>query len=263
MAAAVILGLLVLAVTRVSGALSWAGAALTAVVVSVLVAAAVSALPWVRRRLRPILTDSPPFEWHVTTDIDEFDWRGKAVHWPEYVLPLSVDKLSAPPDETDRGRWHWAHELGGRDANQTLFRIQLTGLFPEPVVIQSVRAEVERSEPLEGTYVGFYGKGAPISVRTVILDLDKDPSPVEFWPDESGRKPFALSLGQHETEVIDVLAITALNYCSWTLRLKYTYGGRSSFVSIDDHGKPFETTSTGHLTLNEWSEGQWRTFPQD
>jgi hypothetical protein len=253
--------LLVLAVT---GVLPWVGTFLGAVMVAVLSAAAASSLPWVRRKLRPIFTSSPPFEFYVYTDIDKFDWRdGTTVHWPEYVVPRSLDKLPAPPDETDHGRWRWAHELGGYDANQTLIRIQLAGFLPEPVVVQSIRAVVYRSEPISGSYVGFDGKGAPISVRTVVLDLDKDPSPVKFWPDEGGPRPFVLSLKQHETEVIDVVAFTTGHCCSWTLMLEYTHAGKRKFVTINNHGRPFETTSTRHLALNQWHEGQWHTFSRE
>jgi hypothetical protein len=259
-AGVIVLGLVVgLAAT---GVMSWAGAVATGVLVSVLGSVAKSALPWVRRKLRPMVTDAPPFQVQVTTDIEEFDWRGRAVHWPEYVVPKDVAEMPAPPDETDRGRWRWAHELGGCDANQTLIRLQLTGVFPEPVVVQSIRAIVGRSQPLNGCYVGFEGKGAPVSVRTVILDLDNDSAPVEFWPTEDGPKPFTLSLGQHETEVIDVLAYTNRHHCTWRLRLGYTYGGTSGSVTIDDHGRPFQTTWAGPLQLHEWNAGQWHTFPQ-
>lgn len=224
-AGALVLGLLALAAT---GVLSWVGAAVTSVVVSVLGSAATSALPWVRRHLRPMLTDAPPFQVNVTTDIDDFDWRGSAVHWPEYVVPRVVAELPAPPDETDRGRWRWAHELGGCDANSTLIRVQLTGVFPEPVVVQNIRAVVDRSEPLNGSYVGFVGKGEPVSVRTVIVDLDNDSAPVEFWPTEDGPERFTLSLGKHETEVIDVLAYTNRHHCSWRVQLGYIYGGKAA-----------------------------------
>ena len=59
------------------------------------------------------------------------------------------------------------------------------------------------------------------------------------------RQPFPLRITDSDQEVFDVTATVSRRDCDWTLLLDWTAGDRQGTTVVDDHGKPFRTTSGG------------------
>jgi hypothetical protein len=194
------------------------------------------------------------------TDIDRFD--SDVVHIPEFVVPRPIGRIPAPPNgDSPEGRYRWAHDLGGVDASSTLTRVTITGAQSTPVILQGLRVRVdERRPPLPGSHLGYFGVGAPQSVRYVEVDLSADPPTWRFIGQEGEpEEHFPLRVSASETEVFDVQAVKARGDVSWHLELEYTADGEQDVLRIDDHGQPFRTTETDSAGQDfyGWLDGRW------
>jgi hypothetical protein len=59
---------------------------------------------------------------------------------------------------------------------------------------------------------------------------------------------FPYRVSAADPEVLLVTATTQTYDCDWYLELDWSSQGRTGTVRIDDHGRPFRTTSTKGLT---------------
>jgi hypothetical protein len=205
-------------------------------------------------------TADAPVEATAITDIDRFD--SDVVHIPEFVVPRPIDRIPAPPNgDSPEGRYRWARDLGGVDASSTLTRVTITGADSTPVILQGLRVRVdERRPPLRGSHLGYFGVGAPQSVRYVEVDLSADPPSWRFIGQEGEpEEHFPLRVSASETEVFDVQAVKARGDVSWHLELEYTADGEQDVLRIDDHGQPFRTTEVDSAVQDfyGWLNGRW------
>ena len=205
-------------------------------------------------------TADAPVEATAITDIDRFD--SDVVHIPEFVVPRPIDRIPAPPNgDSPEGRYRWARDLGGVDASSTLTRVTITGADSTPVILQGLRVRVdERRPPLRGSHLGYFGVGAPQSVRYVEVDLSADPPTWRFIGQEGEpEEHFPLRVSASETEVFDVQAVKARGDVSWHLELEYTADGEQDVLRIDDHGQPFRTTEVDSAGQDfyGWLDGRW------
>lgn len=205
-------------------------------------------------------TADAPAQASAITDIDRFD--SDVVHIPEFVVPRPIDRIPAPPNgDSPEGRYRWAHDLRGVDASSTLTRVTITGAESTPVILQGLRVRVdERRPPLRGSHLGYFGVGAPQSVRYVEVDLSADPPTWRFIGQEGEpEEHFPLRVSASETEVFDVQAVKARGDISWHLELEYTADGEQDILRIDDHGQPFRTTEIDSAVQDfyGWLDGRW------
>ena len=206
-------------------------------------------------------TADAPVQAVTITDIDRFD--SDVVHIPEFVVPRPIGQVPAPPNgDSPEGRYGWAHDLGGVDVSSSLMRVTITGEGSAPIILQGLRVRVdERRPPLRGTLLGYFGVGAPQSVRYIEVDLSGDPPTWRFIGEEGQPEDrFPLRVSASETEVFDVQAVKARGDVSWHLELEYTADGEQGVVRIDDAGSPFRTTEAdaGAQEAYGWLDGRWQ-----
>jgi hypothetical protein len=229
---------------------------------------------------------APPAALHaqVITDIARF--RSSSPHVPEFVIPRPLARIGRPPDASDIDpqfpdqlalraaplRYAWAHHQGGVDALETLLRISISGSSPSATDLQQLRVRlVHCQSPLKGQLVTYTGLGSGMGARYFSVDLDSN-APVAEYVDAKGKmkrdQPFPLRVTDSDQEVFDVSAQITRGDCQWTLLLDWTAGARHGTTVIDDHGKPFRTTSGGTadgavpgVTTVTWDpvRGRWVT----
>ena len=197
----------------------------------------------------------------VITDVARF--RSSAPHVPEFVIPRPLAQIGRPPDASDVDprfpqelsigaaplRYAWAHQQGGVDATETLVRVSISGSSAAATDLQQLRVRLVRCQrPLKGQLITYLGLGSGIGARYFSIDLDSN-TPVAEYVDAKGRakreQPFPLRVTDSDQEVFDVSAGITRRDCQWTLLLDWTAGARHGTMVIDDHGKPFRTTSGG------------------
>jgi hypothetical protein len=218
-------------------------------------------VPQVLGTLKTKVAPPPVLHAQVITDVARF--RSSAPHVPEFVIPRPLREIGRPPDATDTYpdapqmlamraaplRYAWAHEQGGVDATETLVRISISGSSVAATDLQQLRVRLVHCEPpLNGHLVTYTGQGSGIGARYFSIDLDSD-TPVAEYVDAKGRpkrrQPFPVRVTDSDQEVFDVTAGIMRRDCQWELLLDWTAGARHGTAVLDDHGKPFRTTSGG------------------
>jgi hypothetical protein len=218
-------------------------------------------VPQVLGTIKTKLAPTPASHAQVITDVSRF--RSSVPHVPECVIPRPLGQIGRPPDANDIDpmspevlaisaaplRYAWAHRQGGVDATETLLRVSISGSSHEATDLQQLRVRLVRCRPsLNGQLVTYTGLGSGIGTRYFSVDLDQN-APVAEYVDAKGRlkrdQPFPLRVTDSDQEVFDVSATITRRDCQWTLFLDWTAGDRQGTAVIDDHGKPFRTTSGG------------------
>jgi hypothetical protein len=243
-------------------------------------------VPQVLGAIKTKVVPGPALHAQVITDVARF--RSSAPHVPEFVIPRPLAQIGRPPDASDIDpqfpqqlamraaplRYAWAHHQGGVDATETLLRISISGSSGAATDLQQLRVRLVRCQPpLKGQLVSYLGLGSGIGARYFSIDLDSN-APVAEYVDAKGRakkeQPFPLRVTDSDQEVFDVSAGITRHDCEWTLLLDWTAGARHGTTVIDDHGKPFRTTSGGTadgavpgITTATWDpvSGRWVTSP--
>ena len=206
---------------------------------------------------------APPPALHAQVIADVARFRSSAPHVPEFVIPRPLAQIGRPPDASDIDpqfpqqlamraaslRYAWAHQQGGVDATETLLRISISGTSPAATDLQQLRVRLVHCQPpLKGQLATYQGLGSGIGARYFSIDLDRNP-PVADYVDAKGamkrEQPFPLRVTDSDQEVFDVSAGMTRRDCQWTLLLDWTAGARHGTTVIDNHGKPFRTTSGG------------------
>jgi hypothetical protein len=244
-------------------------------------------VPQVLATIKTKVAPAPALHAQVITDVARF--RSSSPHVPEFVIPRPLKQIGRPPDANDIDpsypemlamraaplRYAWAHMQGGVDATETLVRVSISGSSSAATDLQQLRVRlVHCQSPLKGQLVTYTGLGSGIGARYFSVDLDRD-TPVADYVDAHGTlkrdQPFPLRVTNSDQEVFDVSADITRRDCQWTLLLDWTAGARHGTAVIDDHGKPFRTTSGGTadgpvpgVTTVIWNpvSGRWVAPPQ-
>lgn len=189
---------------------------------------------------------SPPLTWTADSHI----W-GELECDHDYVIAKPPQQVPPPPHPADAGPWAASQgAVHGRDTN---VRITVQGRGSAAVVLEALRVRVvERTVPAGRPGTAAYstadGCGATLQPRYFSVDLDAHSPLPRAMP--AGRPdspsfavdfPYRVSL--QEPEVLLVLADAESCTCDWYLELDWSSQGRSGTVRIDDHGRPFRTTT--------------------
>ncbi len=159
-------------------------------------------------------------------------------HREEFIWPMSQSAVPADADRAD------AVEAGAADAATTLVRLNFHSSFAKRVTIQQIAVNVDRSEPMRGTWItGDQGGGA--NVRFLLADLDR--GTVE-WVNAARHpiRPLTIYVDDTEEENVDLLATATECYCRWTIEVTYTVAGSEpeALTVRPPHGSVFRTSST-------------------
>ncbi len=198
----------------------------TALFVLSTTAAAVISLEVGERRAAVVEVVREDLDVRVETDLGQIDAE-LLFNWSnyEFIIDRPLAALPPPPGDYCRARWSWARGIGGVDARTTRFRITVEGRSARPVVLDDVRARVLR--PKAGLQAGCYSGGAQVSVRQLVLDLDRRDGQVIYQAGPEGQpRPLLFKLSLGEVEIFQVVASTERCDCDWELELRYTVGGQ-------------------------------------
>lgn len=192
----------------------------------------------------------PPAGLPLTWSANSHVWQAGCGH--DYVITKAPQQVPPPPAPQDAETW--ARTQGAVHGGQTLVKITVQGRTSTAVVLEALRVRVAgRAAPVEGTsYAMDHGCGGALTPRYFDVDLDKD-RPIARPADgnDSGTTIPAMKLpyrvSAEDPEVLLVDARTDGCDCGWYLELDWSSQGRTGTVRIDDHGRPFRTTSTKGL----------------
>jgi len=197
-----------------------------------------------------------PLAWTADSQV----WEIGCDH--DYVIDKSPKDVPPPPVQQDAGVWaatqHAVH--GG----QTNVEISVQGRTSTAVVLEALRVRVVgRTAPAPGTaYSMARGCGGDISPRYFGVNLDAHRPLVRPEPGgDMGKRVPAVHLPYRvsatDPEVLLVKARTGTCDCRWYLELDWSSQGRTGTLRIDDHGKPFRTSSIKGLPHYWYGEHGW------
>ncbi|MFG2577347.1 hypothetical protein [Streptomyces sp. NPDC048481] len=208
---------------------------------------------------------SPPLTWTADSHI----W-GELACDHDYVIAKPPQRVPPPPHPADAGAWAASQgAVHGRDTN---VRITVQGRGSDAVALEALRVRVvERTVPSGRPGAAAYsmadGCGATLQPRYFSVDLDAHSPLPRAMP--AGRPdspsfavdfPYRVSLRQ--PEVLLVVADAESCTCDWYLELDWSSQGRSGTVRIDDHGRPFRTTTVEGLPHYTYRRpGGWVPMP--
>lgn len=193
-------------------------------------------------------TDTVPPKVPLTWTADSQLWQHECAH--DYVIAKPPRQVPPPPSPTDAAVW--AASQGAVHGRTTDLRISVQGRGSAAVVLEALRVRmVDRSVPAADrgiAYSTYEGCGAILVPRHFAVDLDASRPLARSMPsnDLDGPGPaidFPYQVSLRKPEVLLVSAQTESCTCEWYLELDWSSQGRTGTVRIDDHGRPFRTTS--------------------
>ncbi|MCZ4125536.1 transcriptional regulator, partial [Streptomyces sp. H39-S7] len=183
-----------------------------------------------------------PLAWSV----DSLVWDKGCDH--DYVIDKSPAQVPPPPAEQDAGVW--AAAQGAVHGRQTKVQISVQGRSSTAVVLEALHVRiVSRAKPAAGNaYAMGQGCGSDLTPRRFTVNLDVD-HPIARPKDGADSQhtilavnlPYRVSAEAPEVLLVDT---TTQTYdARWYLEVDWSSQGRTGTIRIDDHGRPFHTTS--------------------
>ncbi|MEE1729223.1 helix-turn-helix transcriptional regulator [Streptomyces sp. BE282] len=194
---------------------------------------------------------APPFTWTS----DDHVWKYGCGH--TYLVGGPPAAVPPPPAEADAESW--ATALGAVHAGETGVRITLQGTDERAVVLEALRIRVvERREPAEGrVHRMSSGCGGALTPRMFDVDLDVARPVARSVPGNNTGEPipavsFPYRVSASDPEVFLVTGRAADCDCDWVAELRWSSGGRSGTVRIDDGGRPFRTSGAPGRPVHDY-----------
>jgi len=183
-----------------------------------------------------------PLAWSV----DSLVWDKGCDH--DYVIDKPPVRVPPPPVEQDAGAW--ATTQGAVHGRHTRVQISVQGRSSTAVVLEALHVRVfSRGTPAAGNaYAMDQGCGGDLTPRRFTVNLDVD-GPIAHPKDGTDREQtipavhFPYRVSAEDPEVLLVDATTQAYDARWYLELDWSSQGRTGTIRIDDHGRPFHTTS--------------------
>ncbi|MFF4397284.1 helix-turn-helix domain-containing protein [Streptomyces sp. NPDC001480] len=182
----------------------------------------------------------------VTWSADSQVWKLGCGH--DYVIDKPPTQVPPPPVQQDAAAW--AATQGAVHGRQTMVQISVQGRSSTAVVLEALRVRiVSRGNPAAGNaYAMDQGCGGEITPRgfTVNLDADRPIARPKDGADSEHTIPavhFPYRVSAEDPEVLLVDATTQTYDARWYLELDWSSQGRTGTIRIDDHGRPFHTSS--------------------
>ena len=183
-----------------------------------------------------------PLAWSANSQI----WQGGCGH--DYVVDKPPAQVPPPPLPQDAGVW--AATQGAVHGRQTMVQISVQGRSSTAVVLEALRVRIAgRTDPAPGNaYSTEQGCGGGLTPRYFDVNLDIDrPIAHSVAGNDSGKTipavQFPYRVSAADPEVLLVTATTETYDCNWYLELDWSSQGRTGTIRIDDHGRPFRTSS--------------------
>ncbi len=185
-----------------------------------------------------------PLTWTANSHL----WRPECDH--DYVIARPPQQVPPPPAPQDAAAW--AASLGAVHGRTTHLRISVQGRGSAAVILEALHVRVvNRTTPAARrgiAYSMYEGCGAILIPRHFSVNLDAHrPLARSIAGNDPDRAdpavdfPYQVSL--REPEVLLLSARTDSCTCDWYVDLDWSSQGRTGTVRIDDHGRPFRTTT--------------------
>ncbi|WP_425246038.1 helix-turn-helix domain-containing protein [Streptomyces sp. NEAU-NA10] len=206
-----------------------------------------------------------PLAWTADSQI----WQGGCGH--DYIIEKKPAQVPPPPVQQDAGLW--AATQGAVPGRQTMVQISVQGTSSTAVVLEALEVRVvSRGTPVTGnTYAMGQGCGSDLTPREFSVNLDVNRPIAHARPGNDRGKPvpavrFPYRVSAEDPEVLLVTATTEAYDCAWYLELHWSSQGRTGTARIDDHGRPFRTSSIKglpHYWYGTNSDGVRQWVPLD
>lgn len=178
------------------------------------------------------------------------------------LLPDSKSFEDTGPSPSQAHAWLRSH--GGVDYRETKLRLSLTSNTDEPVVIRDIRVEVQRREPLAGTFV-FCPTAGAVAATLLIFELD-EPEPLAWkWTEDGLRRKVGTSpyfahnradMKKGKTSDFIIIGRATRCFARWRLVMHYEIGRRPKTHTISDDKDWFLTSGdppAGFATRLHWA----------
>ncbi|MFJ3192940.1 helix-turn-helix domain-containing protein [Streptomyces griseoviridis] len=204
-----------------------------------------------------------PLTWTADSQV----WQQGCGH--DYVIAKEPRQVPPPPVQQDAAGW--AATQGAVHGHQTMVRISVQGKSSTAVVLEALRVRVAgRGAPLGGNaYAMDQGCGGSLTPRAFAVNLDVDRPIARSVAGADGEHPipavrFPYRVSASDPEVLLVTAETERYDATWYLELDWSSQGRTGTTRVDDHGRPFHTTSIKGLPRywygSSGSQRQWMPY---
>ena len=140
----------------------------------------------------------------------------------------------------------WFRSRGGVEPNASSVKLVVEGNRTYPVQIIAMNVVKHCQQPLNGTLFFSPSAGAFNNIG-IGFNLDSVTSTAQNY--DSGRlhgdyfATHTISLKQGEVQTLEVVAVTAKQYCQFTLELTVVDGGRRITETVTNDGQPFRVTA--------------------
>ncbi|WP_406372595.1 helix-turn-helix domain-containing protein [Streptomyces sp. NBC_00647] len=187
---------------------------------------------------------SAPLTWTANSHL----WQLECDH--DYVIAKPPEQVPPPPTPGDAAAW--AASQRAVHGRTTDLRISVQGRGSAAVVLEALHVRVvNRTTPAARrgiAYSLYEGCGAVLVPRYFSVNLDMNRPLARSMPGNDPDRPapalgFPYRVSLQEPEVLLLSARTESCTCDWYLELDWSSQGRTGTVRIDDHGRPFRTTS--------------------
>ncbi|MCX4762853.1 helix-turn-helix domain-containing protein [Streptomyces sp. NBC_01275] len=185
-----------------------------------------------------------PLTWTSNSQL----WQLECDH--DYVIAKPPQEVPPPPAPADAAVW--AASQGAVHGRTTNLRITVQGRGSAAVVLEALHVRVvNHTTPASRrgiAYSTYEGCGAVLVPRYFSVNLDANRPLARSMPGNDPDRPapaidFPYQVSLREPEVLLLAASTESCTCDWYLELDWSSQGRTGTVRIDDHGRPFRTTS--------------------
>ena len=192
--------------------------------------------------------DTVPPTAPLTWTADSHLWQLECDH--DYVIAKQPREVPPPPTPADAEAW--ATSLQAVHGRTTNLRISVQGRGSAAVVLEALHVRVvKRTTPAVRrgiAYSMYEGCGAVLIPRYFSVNLDAHRPLARSMPGNDPERPiaavdFPYQVSLREPEVLMLSARTESCTCDWYLDLDWSSQGRTGTMRIDDHGRPFRTTS--------------------
>ncbi|WP_327117457.1 helix-turn-helix domain-containing protein [Streptomyces sp. NBC_01341] len=182
----------------------------------------------------------------VHATISSYNWEEPCGQF--YLLDREPDDVPPPPAPQDtRG---WARALDGVDGGAMKLALTVQGASRDAVVLTGLNVRVLARDPAldRSAYSMGTGCGSGITPQSFDVDLDDARPRTEPVAGTQGdevvpAKDFPYRVSSTDVEVFHLDAHVEGHDVSWYLELSWSSGGRTGTLRVDDHGRPFRTSS--------------------
>ncbi|MFJ8901685.1 helix-turn-helix domain-containing protein [Streptomyces sp. NPDC102370] len=176
----------------------------------------------------------------VSVQADPYAWESPCSQ--RYLADKPAGEMKPPPVEEGAAGWVAAH--GAVSSGQQYLRLTVQGTGPGTVVVDglTVRVAGKRAPLAWNDYTMAYpGVGCGGGVRTRAFGVSLDSARPSLTP-EPGNEDFPFKVSESDPEVYYITASVSAYDVDWYLELKWSSGGRSGTLTVDDEGRPFRTS---------------------